>query len=123
MKEYNKHNIPLAQKLRKEQTKWERKLWYGFLNKYPLRFQRQKAIGDYIIDFYCAKAKIAIELDGYYHSNEKQSCIDINRDDYLKDVGIEVIRFKNSEIDNEFEKVCRKIDAMVRRKRREDQEL
>ena len=64
MKEYNKSNIPLAKALRKNMTPWERKLWYDFLRNYPVRFQRQKAIDNYIADFYCAKARLIIELDG-----------------------------------------------------------
>ena len=52
MKDYNKENIPLAKTLRKNMTPWERKLWYDFLRNYPVRFQRQKAIGNYIVDFY-----------------------------------------------------------------------
>ena len=64
MKEYNKDNIPLAKALRKNMTPWERKLWYEFLRNYPMRFQRQKAIGNYIVDFYCAKIGLVVELDG-----------------------------------------------------------
>ena len=64
MKEYNKSNIPLAKVLRKNMTPWERKLWYEFLRSYPIRFQRQKAIGNYVVDFYCAKAGLVIGLDG-----------------------------------------------------------
>ena len=64
---YNKNNIHLAKNLRKNMTPWERKLWYQFLRSYPLRFQRQKAIDEYIVDFYCAKARIVIELDGGGH--------------------------------------------------------
>ena len=58
MKAYNKSNIPLAKELRKNMTPWERKLWYEYLRLYPVRFQRQKAIGNYIVDFYCAKARL-----------------------------------------------------------------
>ena len=61
---YNKSNIVLAKNLRKNMTPWERKLRYDFLSGYPIRFQRQKAIGDFIVDFYCAKARLVIELDG-----------------------------------------------------------
>ena len=64
MKDYHKDNIPLAKTLRKNMTPWERRLWYDFLRNYPVRFQRQKAIGNYIADFYCAKARLVIELDG-----------------------------------------------------------
>ena len=67
MKDYNKENIPLAKTLRKNMTPWERKLWYDFLRYYPVRFQRQKAIGNYIADFYCVKARLVIELDGGGH--------------------------------------------------------
>ena len=70
MKPYNHANIPLAKELRKNMTPWERKLWYDFLRNYPIRFQRQKAIGNYIADFYYAKARLIIELDGGGHYTE-----------------------------------------------------
>jgi len=60
VKEYNKSNISLAKELRKNMTPWERKLWYEFLRSYPVRFQRQKAIGNYIADFYCAKDRLVL---------------------------------------------------------------
>ena len=56
MRTYNPRNIPLARHLRKNMTPWERKLWYNYLRNCPVRFQRQKAIGGYIADFYCASA-------------------------------------------------------------------
>ena len=64
MKQYNNSNIPLAKALRKNMPPWERKLWYEFLRYYPIRFQSQKVIGNYIADFYCAKARLVVELDG-----------------------------------------------------------
>ena len=76
MKEYNKENISLAKALRKNMTPWERKLWYDFLRNYPIRFQRQKAIGNYIADFYSAKARLIIELDGGGHYTAEQSAKD-----------------------------------------------
>lgn len=79
MKDYNKANIPLAKALRKNMTPWERKLWYDFLRTYPVRFQRQKAIGNYIVDFYCAKAGLVIELDGGGHYTPQQSEKDLIR--------------------------------------------
>ena len=79
MKEYNKANIPLAKTLRKNMTPWERKLWYEFLRYYPVRFQRQKAIGNYIADFYCAKARLVVELDGGGHYTAEQTEKDIVR--------------------------------------------
>ena len=54
-------------------TPWERKRWFDFLRNYPVRFQRQKAIDNYIADFYCAKARLVIELDGGCHYSEEQA--------------------------------------------------
>ena len=79
MKQYNKQNTPLARELRKTMTPWERKLWYEFLSDYPVRFQRQKAIGNFIVDFYCAKARLAIELDGGGHYEPEQAQADVCR--------------------------------------------
>ena len=73
MKDYNKENIPLAKALRKNMTPWERKLWHDFLRNYPIRFQRQKAIGNYIADFYCAKARLVVELGGGGHYTPEQA--------------------------------------------------
>ena len=60
-------------------TPWERKLWFDFLRNYPVRFQRQKAIDNYIADFYCAKARLVIELDGGGHYSEEQAEKDASR--------------------------------------------
>ena len=115
---YQSKNIPLAKKLRKEMTPWERKLWYCFLTKYPLRFQRQKAIGNYIIDFYCASAKLAIELDGSGHYTPESMKKDDERTTMLQSHGIEVIRFCNLDIDKHFYEVCTVIDDAVKRRYR-----
>ena len=56
-----------SQRLRKEMTAEEKQLWYQFLKKTPFTFHRQKVIGAYIVDFYCAKAMLVIELDGTQH--------------------------------------------------------
>ena len=84
MKPYNKNNIPLAKALRKNMTPWERKLWYDYLRYYPIRFQRQKAIDNYIVDFYCAKARLVIELDGGGHYEPKQEKLDALRTKQLE---------------------------------------
>ena len=84
MIEYNKNNISLAKSLRKNMTPWERKLWYNYLRHYNVRFQRQKAIGDYIVDFYCAKARLIIELDGGGHYTTEQQEKDKIRTEYLQ---------------------------------------
>ena len=115
---YRSDNIPRARKLRKEMTPWERKLWYCFLSKYPVRFQRQKAIGDYITDFYCAASKLVIELDGGGHYYPVAARNDEIRTQELKKYGIEVIRFCNMDIDNNFYGVCSVIDDTVKKRYR-----
>ena len=59
-----------AKALRKNMTKEERHLWYDFLKTLPFTINRQKVIGMYIVDFYCAEAKLVIELDGSQHYSD-----------------------------------------------------
>lgn len=115
MKEYNKAHISLAKELRKNMTPWERKLWYDFLRGYPIRFQRQKAIENYIAAFYCAKARLVIELDGGGHYDEEQAKRDADRTQKLEAMNITVLRFCNTDIQNNFTGVCEAIDRVVRR--------
>ena len=115
MKQYNKANIPLARELRKNMTPWERKLWYEFLRNYPIRFQRQKAIGNYIADFYCAKAKLVIELDGGGHYEEAQMKYDALRTAELEKMDLRVIRICNLDVDQNLRGVCAYIDNEVRK--------
>ena len=115
MKDYNKENIPLAKALRKNMTPWERKLWYDFLRPYPVRFQRQKAIGNYIADFYCARARLVIELDGGGHYTAEQAEKDALRTKDLESMNLTVVRVCNLDIDRNFRGVCEYIDLTVRR--------
>ena len=114
MKDYNKANIPHAKALRKNMTPWERKLWYDFLRSYPVRFQRQKAIGNYIADFYCAKARLIIELDGGGHYTLQQSKEDDIRTRELENMNLSVLRICNLDIDCNFSGVCEHIDLTVK---------
>ncbi len=113
MKDYNKENIPLAKALRKNMTPWERKLWYDFLRNYPVRFQRQKAIGNYIADFYCAKARLIIELDGGGHYTPEQAEKDEQRTNELNAMNLTVVRICNLDIDRNFYGVCEYINHWV----------
>ena len=115
MKDYNKENIPLAKTLRKNMTSWERKLWYDFLRYYPVRFQRQKAIGNYIADFYCAKARLVIELDGGGHYTAELAKKDEMRTKDLESMNLTVVRICNLDIDRNFRGVCEYIDLTVKR--------
>ena len=111
---HNKQLVPLAKKLRKEMTKEERHLWYDFLRIYPVRFFRQKVLGKYIADFYCAEAKLVIELDGAQHYEEQNEENDSLRTSFLESYGLKVIRIPNKEINQNFEGVCEYIDAEVK---------
>lgn len=113
--DYNKKNIILAKNhLRKNATPQENHLWYSFLSKYEIRFQRQKAIDNFIADFYCHRAKLIIEIDGSQHRTEQGRGKDEFRTGILEGYGIKVIRFTNRQIDNNFELVCRCIDTVVK---------
>ena len=116
---HNKDNKKYAHQLRKEMTPWERKLWYCFLKDYPIRFQRQKCIDNYIVDFYCFRAKLAIELDGGGHYNPESEKKDTNRTRILENYGLKVIRFCNLDIDKNFYSVCTVIDDEVKKKIKE----
>ena len=112
--EYNKNNVNLAKKLRKNMTMWEKKLWYNFLRDYPIRFQRQKCIDNYIVDFYCAKARLVVELDGGGHYEEKQIEKDNIRTQCLNKLNLKVIRLTDTEIIKKFKESCEYIDKIVK---------
>lgn len=115
LKPYNKENIPLAKKLRKEMTPQESKLWYEFLRYYPVRVQRQKAIGDYIVDFYCAKARLVIELDGGSHDEKNQRRADAVCTQALEQMNLKIIRICNLDVDRNFGGVCAHIDTEIQK--------
>lgn len=98
-----------ARSLLKGMTKEERHLWYDFLRTLPVTVNRQKVIGPYIADFYCAAVKLVIELDGsqYYDIQGKQS--DGVRDRYLRDLGVIVKRYSNLDVNSRFQAVCEDI--------------
>ena len=104
--EHDKKLTANAQKLRREMTPEERKLWYMFLKRLPFTVNRQKVIGKYIVDFYCHRARVAIELDGTQHYEPEGKAYDARRDEYLHHCGITVLRYSNLEINKEFESVC-----------------
>lgn len=110
---YQSKLIPRARELRINATPQERRLWYEYLRQYPVRFQRQKAIGTFIADFYCAQARLIVELDGGQHYTEESKAYDTNRTAYFQKMGIAVLRFPNNDIDQRFEAVCNMIDIAV----------
>ena len=112
--DYNKKNITLAKNLRNNATPQENHLWYDFLSKYEMRFQRQKSIDYFIADFYCHKAKLVIEIDGSQHYTEEGIRNDEFRTEILEGYDLKVIRFTNRQIDTNFKGVCEYIDLVVK---------
>ena len=111
---HNKQLVPLAKSLRKEMTKEERRLWYEFLREYPVRFMRQKVLGKYIADFYCASAKLVVELDGSQHYYEENAEKEAERTVFLEAYGLHVERIPNNAVDENFRGVCEHIDNLVK---------
>lgn len=112
-----KHNPKLsanARVLRKDMTPEERHLWYDFLRLYPVRFLRQKVIDAYIVDFYCSRARLVIELDGSQHYEEKGLLKDKIRTGKIENRNLTVLRIPNNEINQNFEGVCEYIDLCVK---------
>ncbi len=102
-----------ARRLRKEMTPHERKLWYLFLRKYPVKVYKQRIIGRFIVDFYCASARLVIELDGSQHYESQKLSYDSERSKFLTSLGLEVLRFSNREIDRDFQGVCEQINLSI----------
>ena len=105
-----------AKILRKNMTKEEAKLWYQFLCRYPYRFRRQYIIGNYIADFYCHQAKLVVELDGSQHCDPGTIAYDRKRTTYMHSQGIEVLRFSNLDVMQQFNRVCETIDNRINEK-------
>ena len=112
----NKHLVPLARNLRKNMTKEERRLWYEFLRQYPVRFARQKVLGQYIADFYCAEAKLVVELDGSQHYDPSKQENDRKRTEYLSGYDILVLRIPNNEVMRNLSGVCDYIHQIVQKR-------
>ena len=111
---YNKTLVPNAQELRKNMTPEEKHLWYDFLKKLSITVNRQKNIGNYIVDFYIAGKKIAIEIDGKQHRKPENREADEKRDAYLQNLGIKVLRYKNTDVNLNFEGVCKDIQSHLK---------
>ncbi len=110
---HNKQLVPLAKQLRKDMTREERHLWYDFLRTYPVHFTRQKVLGKYIVDFYCAEAGLVIELDGSQHYEEVNEKNDAERTAFLQGYGLRVIRIPNNEVNQSFQAVCEYIHTEI----------
>ena len=112
--EQNKERKPISQHLRKRSTKEENLLWYNFLRLYKPQFRRQYVIGNYIVDFYCHKAKLVVELGGSQHCESKNIEYDQTRTEYLESLGLYVLRLSNLDVIQQFGNVCDMIDQIVK---------
>ena len=102
-----------ARRLRREMTPHERKLWYLFLRRYPVKIYKQRIIGRFIVDFYCASARLVIELDGSQHYTEQGKCYDKERTAMIEAYGVQVLRFSNREVDSNLAGVCQTIAQTI----------
>jgi len=103
-----------ARELRNNPTREENHLWYDYLRNYPIRFYRQRNLGDVVVDFYCKKAKLAINISEYIHERNDSSYEEKKR--YLADSGIQLLTFDEKLIWHNFSYVCRVIDACVNKR-------
>ena len=109
----DKNQLENARHLRKEMTPHERKLWYLFLRKYSVKIYKQRIIGRFIVDFYCASAKLVIEVDGSQHYGPQGIEHDNERSLFLSELGLKILRFSNSDLDKNFQDVCEQIDIAI----------
>ena len=109
----NKKLKPHSTELRNNATKQENHLWYDFLKKHRLQFYRQRVIDNYIVDFYCPKAKLVIELDGAQHYENDAIGYDAVRTEYLNALGLFVLRFSNQDVNDCFDNVCHMIERTI----------
>ena len=113
---HNRDLVPNARKLRRQMTPQERHLWYDFLRTYPVKIYRQRVISNFIVDFYCASAKLVIEIDGAQHFETDGIAHDKERTSILQSLGLSVVRYSNREIDCNFDGVCADLDQRIRRR-------
>ena len=113
---YNPDLKELARNLRLNMTPAEKKLWYNYLRDFRYRVLRQKPIDNYIVDFYCPKLQLVIEIDGESHYTEKAKINDVKRTQTINSYGLKEIRFTNIEILENLEGVCEIIENLSKRK-------
>ena len=114
---HNEKQLQYARKLRREMTPEERHLWFDFLRNYPVKVNKQKPIGVYIVDFFCESAGLVIELDGSQHYEDAGKQYDAERTRYLEGLGLMVVRFSNLEVNREFRAVCEYLDELIQKRR------
>jgi very-short-patch-repair endonuclease len=113
---YNQNLKEISKNLRKRLTEAEKHLWSRLKLKHlGCVFYRQKPIGNYIVDFYCNQAKLAVEIDGDYHLYQETAGNDKLRDEYMNSLGLTILRFSNKEVLENTDKVVKKIKEHLER--------
>lgn len=110
---YNPDLAARAKELRRNPTPAEQTLWAQYLKTLPLRILRQRPIHHFIVDFYCAAAKLVIEVDGEPHFTAEGQAYDHERTQVLQGYGLKVIRFTNEQVLSNFEAVCQRIGEEI----------
>jgi very-short-patch-repair endonuclease len=87
-----------AVKMRNNMTDEEKKVWYQILKGHVPKFHRQRIIGNYIVDFFCPKLKLIIEIDGEQHFWKENEEYEIRREKFFTDSGFKLLHFYNSDI-------------------------
>ena len=113
MRDYKSKAKQYAHEMRFKMTRQESRLWYGFLSKHPCHFRRQQPIGNYIVDFYAARLRLVVEVDGSQHFEETSQCYDTARTAFLRRQDIHVLRFTNEQIQRKFSSVCEAIERAI----------
>jgi very-short-patch-repair endonuclease len=109
-----KEKLQRARELRHEMTPAEKILWNELrANKLGFHFRRQQIIAGFIVDFYCHKAALVIELDGSIHEEAIQKENDVERDKTLSEMGLRVVRFKNEEVLRNLSQVITKVKVLI----------
>ena len=111
----NKNNklLGVAKILRRNMTRHEKRLWYDFLQQYPIKIYKQRIVDNYIADFYCHSARLVIELDGSQHYTDDGQSRDQARTEVIEKYNLAVLRFSNKDIDERFDAVCLLIDKTI----------
>ena len=105
-----------AKELRRKMTPQERKLWHRFLKDCSIKIYKQRVIKFFVVDFYCAEARLVIELDGSQHYTEQGKEYDEQRTAILEQYGVQVLRFTNLDVDRHLDAVCAQIDSTIERR-------
>lgn len=110
---YNPHLKEKARQLRGNMTPAEKKLWFEYLRSFSYPVLRQKPIDNYIVDFYCPKLKLVVEIDGDTHYLAEGKGYDDHRTAILESYGLKIIRFTNIDVMDGFDSVCEAIGNKI----------